>query len=82
MQMILLGQDGTCNGSTDAVQVSDVGVGGVGLEEVLLHLTVAVVAEVQREGGGGEQREEEEEERWHLCSAICREKDQITATKG
>lgn len=49
----------TSDGAADAVQVRYVRVGGVDLPQVLLHLRVAVVTELQR--GGGPQEEEQEE---------------------
>lgn len=45
----------------DAVQVCNVGVGGVDSKEVLLDLTVVVVTKLQH-GGRGEDEEEQEEE--------------------
>lgn len=63
----------TFHGLADAVQVCDVRVGGVDLEEVLLDLTVVVVAKLQHRGGADdEEGKEEEEEWWHHCSANCR----------
>ena len=50
----------TSDGAADAVQVSDVGVGGVDLVEVLLHLTVVMVTKLQRRGRREEEEEEEE----------------------
>lgn len=54
--------DVTSDRLADAVQVCDVGVGGVDLEEVLLDLTVVVVTKLQRRGGGEDEEGEEEEE--------------------
>lgn len=62
----------TCDRLADAVQVSDVGAGGVDLEEVLLDLPVAVVTKLQGRGGGEDEEGEDEEEEWrHHCSATC-----------
>lgn len=52
----------TSDRPADAVQVCDVGIGGVELEEVLLDLTVAVVTKVQRRGWGEDEEGEEEDE--------------------
>lgn len=54
----------TCDGPADGVQVCDLWVGGVDLEEVLLHLTVGVVSKLQRHGDG---EEKEGGEKVHHC---------------
>lgn len=50
----------TSHRRADAVQVSDVRVGGVHLQQVLLHLAVAVVTELQHADRGDDEEDEEE----------------------